>query len=305
LVFLLGEETMGDRDLFVDLEHGRRQETFRAGLLNSGLTVVTVSSPDGLGAAVYQSLVELSRAESERATTGRLWNVPARSVLFTGRDELLAELRHSLGADRPTVVQALHGMGGVGKTALAVEYAHRHGSDYDLVWWVPSEEPALIPERLADLARALGLAHDSDSSVSAVSRLLGALRGRDRWLLIYDNAEDPQVLAPFLPGGAGHVLITSRSPRWGELAEAVEVDLFEPAESAGLLRRWVPRLSHPDAVRVAAAVDNLPLAVVQTAAYLYETDLSPDHYLRLLDGRAADVLAHGTPTGYQVSLAAG
>jgi hypothetical protein len=304
LVFLLGAATTGDRDLFVDLEYGRRQEAFRTRLLDSGLTVVTVASPDGLGAAVYQSLVELPRAESEPAPVGRLWNVPARSVLFTGRDELLAELRHSLQVGRTTVAHALHGMGGIGKTALAIEYAHRHGSDYDVVWWVPSEEPALTPARLADLARALDLADDGDSITSAVSRLLGVLRGRNRWLLIYDNAEDPQVLASFLPGGAGHVLITSRSPRWGELAVAVPVDLFEPEESASLLRRRVPQLSHLDAVRIAAAVDNLPLAVAQTAAYLQETGLSADQYLRLLENRAADVLAQGTPVSYPVSLAA-
>ncbi|MGH8965929.1 MAG: FxSxx-COOH system tetratricopeptide repeat protein, partial [Actinomycetes bacterium] len=100
------------------------------------------------------------------------------------------------------------------------------------------------------------------------------------------------------------MLITSRNPRWGGLATTVRVDLFEPSESVNLLLRRVPRLSAPDAARIAEAVDNLPLAVAQAAAYLDDTGLSADAYLRLLDTRAAELLAEEAPTGYPVSLAA-
>jgi DNA-binding SARP family transcriptional activator len=256
--------------------------------------------------ALVTGLRDLRQSWSEDALAGRVWNVPARSPVFTGRDELFSALRAALKDERSTVVvQALHGMGWIGKTALVIEYAHRYGAEYDVVWWVPAEEPALVAGRLAELAQALGVATVTDPVTVAVARLVGALRERDRWLLIFDNAEQPAVLVRYLPGGGGHVLITSRNPGWHELAIPVAVDVFDRGESITLLRRRAPQLTEGEAERIAEALGDLPLALAQAAAHMSDTTTGVEDFLTLLVKRTMDLLAQGASETYPVSLAAG
>src|SRR6185437_15706523 len=169
LVFLLSEYTEGPAAMFGDLEHGARQHAFRVRLEGSGVTTATVSNPAELEMALLQALTALRRPEPQlissrytdagRARTAagrRIWTIPARARGFTGRADLLSELEMALRTG-PTVVQAVTGMGGIGKTTAAIEYAHRHRDAFDIAWWVPAEDPSLIPDRLAELALALQL----------------------------------------------------------------------------------------------------------------------------------------------------
>src|SRR3954463_14079505 len=229
--------------------------------------------------------------------------VPPRNPRFTGRDGMLTELRRRLGAGEATLtVQALYGLGGIGKTQLATEYAHRFAADYDLVWWIDAEQPVLIPEQLAALAARLELP-PGPTVVDTVERLLAALRRRSRWLLVFDNAERSADIAGYRPGGAGHVLITSRSPGWGALGGRLEVDVLARAETIALLCARIPAMSEELADKLAAELGDLPLAAAQAAGYLEQTDLPAADYLRRFRTRRADLLARGEVVGYSGRLA--
>src|SRR3712207_2011456 len=206
---------------------------------------------------------------------------------------MLTELRRRLRAGEATlVVQALYGLGGVGKTLLALEYAHRFAADYDLVWWIDAEQPVLIGDQLTRLATRLGLPAGV-TVADTVERLLAELRGRGRWLLIFDNAERPSDVAEYRPDGPGHVLITSRNPGWGALGGRLEVDVLARAETIALLRARIPGLDEELADALAAELGDLPLAAAQAAAYLEPTALPAADYPRRFRAHRADLLDRG------------
>lgn len=250
-----------------------------------------------------------THAEEPRfpGTIPPIWNVPARNADFTGRGATLELLRDKLaGGGRAVVVaQALYGLGGVGKTQIALEYAHRFMADYDLVWWVPSERAEEISGALADLARKMGL-KVGDNVAEAAEVALEELR-RDttpHWLLVFDNADDPKQLEPYLPTGSGHVIITSRNQAWTHSAEPLEVDVFTRDESVSHLLRHVPQLDLADAKRVADALGHLPLAVEQASAWLEETGMPAQVYVEQLATQSTRILALNQPPDYQTPVVA-
>ena len=197
------------------------------------------------------------------------------------------------------LTQAIRGLGGVGKTQLAIEYAHRHAGHYDAVLWVVADTPATLATGYADLARALRLpeadrADDADAQIRAVR---GWLESPDsgRWLLVFDNVERPEVLRGYLPTRhAGHVLVTTRRSHWPG-GETVEVSTMERAESVELLLRLSGQSDAGAADRLAEALGDFPLALAQAAGYLRESGLAVGDYLELYREHRAGLLRHGAP----------
>jgi TIR domain-containing protein/tetratricopeptide repeat protein/NB-ARC domain-containing protein len=233
-----------------------------------------------------------------------VWNVGPRNPGFVGRDATLLHLRESLRSGGTAVVQALHGMGGVGKTQIAIEYAYRYAGVYDMVWWVSAEETSLIGVQFAALAVELRLTPPRTDTASAVGALRSYLRTHGRWLLVLDNAEFPREMREWLPAGPGNILITSRNPGWSELAARVEVNVLPRLESVDLIHVSRPGASGTDADRLAEALGDLPLALAQAAGFLAETGMPVDHYLSLLGTRAGELLDQSPPQSHPHSLAA-
>lgn len=235
----------------------------------------------------------------------RVWNLPARLPAFVERSALTTALREDVLAaagERPVV---LHGGVGVGKTQLAVEYAHRYAGDHHLAWWVDATTPELVWTQLATLGRAVGFEVEA-GPLEAVRLMARELHRRGRWLLVLDGVEDPVwVREPLSAIGSGaDVLITSRRDDWGLSAERREVGTFERRQSLNLLGRHLPVATAGQLDRLAEAVDDIPLALAQAAVFLDGATIPLDHYVELLRTRTRELLDRGATRLYPGSIAA-
>ena len=256
------------------------------------------------------SAVESGGVAGRPGRVPAVWGeVPQRNKNFTGRDALLEDLRRRVVAEVTALLpHTLQGMGGVGKTQVAIEYAYRFAGEYDVVWWIPADQDALVRSTLAALAPKLGLSGTAPGRVDETARaVIDALRRGEpykHWLLVFDNADQPEAIRDLMPNGPGHVLVTSRNHRWHGTADAVEVDVFVRLESLEFLRRRVSTISDPEAERLAEELGDLPLALEQAGALMAESSMEVDTYLELLTEQASKILEENPPSDYPVSVAA-
>ncbi|WP_185010952.1 FxSxx-COOH system tetratricopeptide repeat protein [Streptomyces sp. AK010] len=239
----------------------------------------------------------------------RIFNAPSRNTLFTGRAAVLEQLRSQLGEGISVVLpqpQTLFGLGGVGKTQIVLEYVHRFVADYDLVWWISAEHKDAIIASLAELGSRIGASGGDDMALASaeVVQMLASGAPTTRWLLVFDNADDPETLKRYFPAGGGHILVTSRNQAWAQQGASLSVDVFPREESIEHLTRQAPGLTVDEADRVADAVGDLPLAVEQAAAWLAETATPTDEYLRQLTEQTTAVLGLNHPKDYPQPVAA-
>jgi len=234
-----------------------------------------------------------------------IWNIPhARNPNFTGREQLLQELRASLTSGRTAAIVPIAGLGGAGKTQLALEYAYRHTADYDIVWWVRAEEPVTLIAGYAKLATELGLPEkdlaDQQASAAAVLSWLGHHSG---WLLILDNAPHPADCRDRLPpGAAGHVLITSRDPNWGSVAKPLKLPILPRAEAVEFLQKRCARDEPAAAGDLCGALGDLPLALEQAGAYIEATGSSIAEYYALYRSHPRELLNDAVAATWQISF---
>jgi hypothetical protein len=279
-------------------------------------------------AGIRRAISDLSQPASlaSPSTLLPIWNVPyPRNPVFTGREDLLAQLAQTLQPGQAMALtqaaQAISGLGGIGKTQLAVEYAYRHQSDYQAVLWARAESTEALTSSCITLAELLDLPQkqepDQTKVVAAVQQWLRTQMG---WLLILDNADDLTVVRSFLPPVyGGHVLLTTRAQAMGRLAQRLNVDTLPPEQGALLLLRragWLAsaasldQASPADRTRAQAItheLGGLPLALDQAGAYIEETGCSladyQQHRAELLKERRGQVPDHPESVATTWSLA--
>ncbi|MFE6779003.1 tetratricopeptide repeat protein [Streptomyces sp. NPDC057702] len=239
---------------------------------------------------------EAFRPMRELAAPAGLVRLPPTLDRFVGRARDLDRLDASLAGPGGVVVQALHGLGGIGKSTLAAHWAATRAADHYPIWWITADSPAALDAGLEALATALQPELSGLLPLKALrERAVQWLAAHDGWLVILDNVNDPADIRPLLERTrGGRFLVTSRrTVGWRGLATPVPVDVLDPAEAVDLLTRILPGTADPDgADALCAELGCLPLAVEQAGAYIAEAGITPRAYLDLLAAYPAAMYQH-------------
>jgi tetratricopeptide (TPR) repeat protein len=258
--------------------------------------LVPVRNRPDLVRGVVLAAIKPGRHKGEGSIAAGYWHASHGAVLhpeiratasFTGRDNTLRALKDALGSNAPAAITqatAVHGLGGVGKSTLAREYAFRAQEDYAGVWWLSatrakdSKTWEGVEKGLVDLGkifiRGLDQAADRAAAARQTLQFIAAGGFGKPWLLVYDNVDDENVLQQWSPVGNAHVVVTSRLRGWRASVTRVEVAEWEMPEAISYLLAdsGRPDLTTADAEAIATALGCLPLALSHAAAYLRENE---------------------------------
>jgi hypothetical protein len=256
-------------------------------------------SADG-GAFAIGTATSVQVVYQRRLPTGQAGRLDPRPGRVAGREALISDIHARLGAARGVGVVALCGLGGVGKTTTALEYAYRQLQHYQVVWFFHAEQATDLLTQFHELAQLLD-AGEGDP-VAAVHAALAAHPGR--WLLVLDNVKDHAAVRRWLPAkGAGHVVVTTQDGHW-PIEQAVEVTELDAEAAAGFLLDRTMSADRTLARMVAEELGLLPLALEQAAAFIETTGRTLSEYLDLLRANRTAVLARGAPAAHAVPVVA-
>jgi tetratricopeptide (TPR) repeat protein len=262
----------------------------------------------GISSDIRRTVQEMSRPPATTSATTKhlLWNLPyPRNPFFLGRDTELAQIHIYLqGAPISPKALAISGLGGIGKTQLALEYAYRHSQDYRAILWAHAESAEALASSSIALASLLQLPEREDKEQNVtIQALKNWLETHHDWLLILDNADELTILHDFLPRNPkGHVLLTTRATATGRLAQRMEIKTFLPQHGARfLLQRaalipleadleLVSPQEHERALQMSSELGGLPLALNQAGAYIEATGIDLFSYWQIYQQHRADLL---------------
>jgi hypothetical protein len=262
----------------------------------TGIVVLGLAALVGLGTFLYSWLPTTAAGPSGPVPVpvvaeGPVWSLPRRPATFTGRESALAEITRIMGAGQPPVLVALTGIGGVGKTSLALAYAHRVAPRLALVAWIRADERTSVVAALAELGADLGVPGDEPEVMARAA--LRQLHRRQPWLLVYDDAAVPAVEGLLPTVGEGQVVLTSRREDWSRFGEVLPLRPMPEAEAVALLLRRSGDASadaEVHAVALARSLGHLPLALELAGGYCRRYRVSLAEYRELWRARGLSLM---------------
>ena len=229
-----------------------------------------------------------------------------RPAFLVGREELLSDLEAELSPNRGGELRAVElcGLGGAGKTSVAVEFARRHLDGYAVVWQFAAQEATTLTAQFGELAALLGARSRGDTGdpVAQVHSMLAVIPGQ--WLLIFDNVQDEVSVQSVLPPtGNGRILITSQNPHW-TFGRVIEVPALDDDVAAAFLQERTGSTDQSAARQLARDLGGLPLALEQACAFMTETGRGISEYLSIFRKRRSDLLQRGEPPDHHGHIVA-
>lgn len=280
------------------------QAGIRAAVLHLNATRHPISTADVSSA---DTSVEEQPSKPTLSPPIQVFHVPhGRNPFFTGRQDILVQIQEAFKAESSSNMTpvALSGLGGVGKTQTAIEYAYRYQDEYSVVLWVKAESRDVLASDFVTIAGLLSLPDKDVQDQSSIIRAVKSwLEANSHWLLLLDNVEDLDMIGEFLPGRSkGHILLTTREYAMSGKAQRIRLEPMEPQEGSLLLLRRADMIGRDANIDSASEADRtqaeeivqvmggLPLGLDQAGAYIEETACGLSGYAELFHSHQKELL---------------
>jgi tetratricopeptide (TPR) repeat protein len=287
--------------LLLNVDLPSSSENINTNLISDGnWNVVNANKVEVIGKKEVTQKISPPPTPAERLP--ERWKVPSKNKDFVGRGELLEQIKDNLNQEGSTftVLTACHGLGGIGKTQVALEFVWRYyqenkdHQDHKGIAWFNAESQERLRDDYISLGKELHiiLTEEKLSAEEGANRIKHWLEHpkRARWLLVYDNAPNYNTIDGLVPTTGGRVLVTSRYTQWS--TNSIKVNVFDLEESRAYIQQVLSNkaldISQVDSL--AKTLGHLPLALAQACAYIKKNAVTIERYLELYETRKRDLL---------------